>query len=73
MINYKKKYLLRLKKRRDFLANRTSNRLDLSYDIAEMKALTWAIDTLSEIYNIDEKGNQIVSDYEVEIDELKTH
>lgn len=73
MINYKKKYLLRLKKRRDFLADRTSNRLDLSYDIAEMKALTWAIDTLSEIYNIDEKGNQIVSDYEVEIDELKTH
>lgn len=73
MISYNKKYLLRLKKRRDFLANRTSNRLDLSFDIAEMKALSWAIDVISDIYNIDELGNRVINDYEVEIDELRTH
>ena len=66
MNNYKKKYILRLKKRRDFLASRTKDNPSLSYDIAELSALAWAIDTLCMIYNLDDNANPI----DVEIDEI---
>lgn len=55
--DYKKKYLLRLRKRRDFLAERTKDNPNLSYDLAELQALSWAIDTLAGIYNMDEQFN----------------
>lgn len=66
MNNYKKKYILRLKKRRDFLASRTNGNPHLSYDLSEQKALTWAIDTLCMIYNLDDSGNPI----DIEVDEI---
>lgn len=66
MINYNKKYLLRLKKRRDFLASRTKSNPNLSHDIAEQAALTWVIDTVCMIYNLDENANPI----DIELDEI---
>lgn len=57
--NYKKKYLLRLKKRRDFLEVRTNNNPNLTYDMAELNALNWAIKTLSSLYGLDENFNKL--------------
>lgn len=57
--NYKKKYLLRLKKRKDFLEVRTNNNPNLTYDMAELNALNWAIKTLSSLYGLDENFNKL--------------
>lgn len=62
MVNSNKKFLLRLKKRRDFLASRTSENPNLSYDLAELSALTWAIDTLKELLVLDDGFNIIKQD-----------
>lgn len=62
MVNSNKKFLLRLKKRRDFLASRTNENPNLSYDLAELSALTWAIDTLKELLVLDDGFNIIKQD-----------
>ena len=59
MTDYKKKYLLRLKKRRDFLDERTKNNPNLTYDLAELSALNWAIDELKKYYELDDNFNEI--------------
>jgi hypothetical protein len=58
MTDYAKKYLIRLQKRRDFLAERVANNPNLTYDKAEMSALTWAIEQLAGYYNLDENFNE---------------
>jgi len=58
MTDYAKKYLIRLQKRRDFLAERVTNNPNLTYDQAEMSALTWAIEQLTGYYNLDENFNE---------------
>lgn len=65
--NYKKKYLLRLKKRRDFLEVRTNNNPNLTYDMAELNALNWAIKTLSSLYGLDENFNKLANSDDQEV------
>ena len=66
----KKKYLLRLKKRKDFLADRTKDNPNLTYDLAELSALEWAIRTLQSLYNLDDNFNRLDNSDE---QDLKLH
>jgi len=56
---YEKRYLERLKKRRDFLAQRVRENPNLTYDQAEMSALTWAIEQLTGYLNLDDNFNEL--------------
>jgi len=48
----KQAYLERLNKRMEFLGNRTKDRPDLTFDVAEYNALKWAIRSLRDIHNL---------------------
>jgi len=45
-------YIERLQKRMDHLAKRIEGKPNLTYDVAELNALKWAIRTLRDIYNL---------------------
>jgi hypothetical protein len=45
-------YLERLQKRADHLEKRTTGNRNLTYDVAELNALKWAIRTLRDLYNL---------------------
>lgn len=48
----KRAYIERLQKRADHLTKRTSSNKELTYDVAELNALKWAIRTLRDLYNL---------------------
>lgn len=46
----KKEMIQALIKRKEFLASRVKGRPELSYDIAELKSLTWVIEILTKLF-----------------------